>query len=326
MQSDYPQPQFLSFQDRRLAYYRFDPSSGRARDDAAPLLWLHANGYAGLTYTPLLRKIADAGYTVYTLDFAGHGNSDEPAGAFDDWFYFRDQALTLLAHLKLDRVRLIGHSLGGASSLLAAAALQDSSPACSPSQAAAISGGAGDPGGARNTKESGAARTVVESLCLLDPTVFTPFLVQLLRFLPNPMAKAAENRRRVFKSLKIVARSYRMHPAFMNWRQDVYDAYLRYALRLRDDGQYELVLPPAIEARIFRTLRAGHWKYHKSVTTPALVIQAANGQVCPDRARRILTRNHPESRGLRHESGSHFFPMEFPDWTADRILEFIAST
>jgi pimeloyl-ACP methyl ester carboxylesterase len=308
VQSDYPQPQYADFRGLRLAYYHFTPPPQSPASAGAPLVWLHANGYAALSYAPLLRRLALAGHTVYALDFAAHGNSAEPNEEFEDWFYFRDQALAFLAHLRLPRVRLIGHSLGGASSLLAAAALET------------------EAGRVPASNAHGAGRTVVESLCLLDPTVFTPFLVRLLGFLPNPMAKAAENRRRVFKSLKIVARSYRMHPAFMNWRQDVYDAYLRYALRVREDGQYELVLPPAVEARIFRTLKAGHWKHHRSVTAPALVIQAAKSQVCPNRARALLTRNHPASLGIQHDRGSHFFPMEFPDWTVERVLEFIATT
>ena len=305
MQSEYPPAQYFDFQGLRLAYYQLTPGPKaqppKGPTEAAPVLWLHANGYPALTYTPLLKRLADSGRIVYALDFAAHGNSAEPAGDFQDWFYFRDQALALLEYLKLPRVRLIGHSLGGASSLLTAARLQEAA-------------------------QAGAATTHVESLCLLDPTVFTPLLSYLLGPLPNPMAKAAENRRRVFKSLKIVARSYRMHPAFADWRKDVFEAYLRYALRARDDGQYELVLPPAVEARIFRTLKAGHWAHHRRVHAPMLVLQAAKSQVCPDRARNILMRANPASRSARHELGSHFFPMEFPDWTVDRLLEFLAAT
>lgn len=309
MQSDYPSPLWFDFEGIRLAYYKIDPPPGDqdVETEPTPLIWLHANGYPALTYTPLLRKLAASGRTVYALDFIAHGNSGVPDQDFHDWFFFRDQALAFLEHLKLPRVRLIGHSIGGASALLATAAIQ-----------ARVS--------AESANETGAVPTIIESLCLLDPTVFTPFLSRLLSIFPNPMAKAAESRRSVFKSLKIVARSYRMHPGFKDWRQDVYDAYLRYALRAREDGQYELVLPPAIEARIFRTLKAGHWKHHKQVRTPMLVVQAAKSTVCPNRARDLLTRNHPDSRGVSHESGSHFFPMEFPDWTVDRILEFIATT
>ena len=248
-----------------------------------------------------MRRLAASGRRVDALDFIGHGNSGVRED-FSTWLFFRDQALALLDHLALPRVRVVGHSIGGATALLTTAALG-------------------------NEKYAGpAAGTIIESLCLLDPTVLTPLTSRLLPFVPNGMARAAESRRSVFKSLKIVARSYRMHPGFKDWRQDVYDAYLRSALRARSDGQYELRLPPQVEARIFRTLRPGHWKYHKQVRVPALVIQAAKSPVCPDRARALLVRNNPASRGLRHETGSHFFPMEFPDWTVDRILEFIAST
>lgn len=287
-----PQPEFLEWNDLRLSHYHF-ASSAAAPNGKPPLLWLHANGYGAGTYLPLLQALADAGHAVHALDFVGHGSSAATT-EFQDWFFFRDQVLALLAKLNLPEVRLIGHSLGGATALLTAAELE--------------------------RREHG---TRVSALCLLDPTVFTPWLMRIMPFFPNHMARGAETRRSEFKSRKVVARSYRMHPGFKDWRDDVFEAYLDAALRERPDGQFELTLPPAVEAQIFRTLKPGYWAHNRAVTAPMLIVQAAKPGVCPDRARRLLTKMNPASYGFRHASGSHFFPMEDPDGTVAAIREFL---
>lgn len=289
----------LDFRGLELAYYHFPagvPSSAR------PLLCLHANGYPALTYTPLFERFAAAGRPVFALDFMGHGRS-QATEDFADWNFFRDQALALLDRLSdagaIDSRRglhLIGHSIGGAVASLATAREEESALR------------AGRP-------------PRIRALGLLDPTVLTPLIAWLLPFLPHPLAGQAEKRRNEFKSLKVVARSYRLHPGFRDWRDDVFQCYLDAAFRKRADGLFELCLPPRVEARIFRSLHRGQWRAHKAVRAPKLVIQARNSSVTPDRAARLLLKRNPDSRRTT-STGSHFFPMEQPDWTADRLLEW----
>lgn len=287
----------LDWNGLQLSHYHLPPAGG-APDQGPPLLWLHANGYGARTYTPLLTALAQAGHSVHALDFVGHGYSSATT-RFENWFFFRDQVLALLQELELPEVRLIGHSLGGATSLLTAAELE------------------------RRAQAGDASVTRVAALCLLDPTVFTPWLMRIMPFFPNEMAAGAEARRSVFKSRKVVARSYRMHPGFKNWRDDVFEAYLDCALRETPDGQFELVLPPAVEAQIFRTLKPGYWPHNRQVSAPMLIVQESGQGVCPDRARRLLMKPNPASRGFRHSHGSHFFPMEDPDGTVAAIREFL---
>jgi pimeloyl-ACP methyl ester carboxylesterase len=286
-----PPPSFsaerFAFRDVELAYYRFAPPSARR----GTLLLLHATGYSALSYRPLLERLRQAGYEVYALDFMGHGGSTWTR-EFADWNYFRDNALALLDHLQLSNLSLIGHSLGGASALLTAAA------------------------------DAGAR---IRRVVLYDPTVFTPFLAWLLPLLPHPLAKRAESRRAVFSSRKVVERSYRLSPAFRNWQAESFQGYLESALRERADGQYELSLPPAIEAQAFRAFHRGQWRDFKRVRVPTLVLQADPPGVCPDRSRRRLIRNHPQSEGRRLPGASHLFPFEDPERTAEETLRFLGA-
>lgn len=276
----------FAFRDVELAYYRFaPPAAPRGR-----LLLLHATGYTALSYRPLLDRLQAAGYEVYALDFMGHGGSTWTR-EFADWNYFRDNALALLDRLALSNLSVIGHSLGGASALLTAAA------------------------------DAGAR---IRRLVLYDPTVFTPFLAWLLPFLPHPLADRAQSRRAVFSSRKVVERSYRLSPAFRNWQPEAFQGYLESALRERADGQFELSLPPEIEAQAFRAFHRGQWRAFARVRVPTLVLQADPPGVCPDRARRRLIRNHPRSEGRRLPGASHLFPFEDPARTAEETLRFLA--
>ncbi len=285
-----PGPSFeterLAFRDVELAYYRFAPRAAQH----GTILLLHATGYSALSYRPLLDRLAAAGYEVYALDFMGHGASTWTRD-FADWNYFRDNALALLDRLQLSELFLIGHSLGGASALLTAAA---------------------------------DAGTRIRRLVLYDPTVFTPLFAWLLPYLPHPLAKRAEARRAVFSSRKVVERSYRLSPAFRNWAPESFEGYLNSALRERPDGQYELSLPPEIEAQAFRAFHRGQWRDFKRVRVPTLVLQADPPGVCPDRARRRLVRNHPQSEGRRLPGASHLFPFEDPERTAAETLRFLS--
>lgn len=286
------EPRWIPFRGLKLAAYEYAPG-GPPRGD---LVWLHANGYTARTYEPLYAQLNAAGWRVCALDFAGHGRSDSTRD-FRDWLFFRDQVLALLDELRLERATLIGHSMGAAAASLAAGFE------------------------ARNKVDR------IAALALLDPTVFTPLFSRLLPLLPHPLARQAKRRRARFASLAAPRRAYRMSPAFRNWRADVFECFLESAFRpTENDDGIELCLAPEIEAQNFRSFHAGQWREHKRHRVPTLVLQANPSPVCPDRGRKLLTRGNSKSRGLQHpggERGSHFFPMEDPDWTCARILEFL---
>ncbi len=94
--------------------------SGRA--DGPPLVLLHALGERASDWDVVLPDLAP-GHHVYALDLRGHGDSGR-AGAYS-LEAMRDDVLAFLDALGLDRVDLVGHSMGGAvACLLAQAAPQ----------------------------------------------------------------------------------------------------------------------------------------------------------------------------------------------------------
>ncbi|MFF4774103.1 alpha/beta fold hydrolase [Microtetraspora fusca] len=88
----------------RLAYRMCGPR------DAPPLVLLHALGESAADWDAVIPAFAD-NWRVYALDLRGHGGSDRPGDYGLE--LMRSDVLGFLDALALDRVDLIGHSMGG---------------------------------------------------------------------------------------------------------------------------------------------------------------------------------------------------------------------
>jgi len=106
---------FLDRPDTRLAYLDF---GGPGR----PLLALHGHFGRATMWAPLAIALAPA-WRVIALDQRGHGWST--AASDYSRAAYRDDVIALLAHLELDSVVLVGHSLGAANAYQLAAYLPD---------------------------------------------------------------------------------------------------------------------------------------------------------------------------------------------------------
>ncbi|MEU1464034.1 alpha/beta hydrolase [Streptomyces sp. NPDC005727] len=97
----------------RLAYQVCGPR------DAPPLVLLHAMGETSGDWDEVAPALA-ADHRIHALDLRGHGRSDWP-GVYS-LTLMRDDVLGFLDALGLDRVHLVGHSMGGAVAYLVAQA------------------------------------------------------------------------------------------------------------------------------------------------------------------------------------------------------------
>ncbi|MGI9169856.1 MAG: alpha/beta fold hydrolase, partial [Caulobacteraceae bacterium] len=100
-----------------MAALEFGPA-----DRPIDLIFLHANGFNAAAYRAILAPLA-AGRRMMAVDQRGHGATTLAAEieGRTNWHDFRDDLLALLAVLNLKDVILAGHSMGGTTSLLAAA-------------------------------------------------------------------------------------------------------------------------------------------------------------------------------------------------------------
>jgi pimeloyl-ACP methyl ester carboxylesterase len=97
--------------------YRVAGDSGRQ-----PVVLLHGLGDSGPDWDPVLNGLA-AAFRVFLLDLRGHGDSDRPG----DYSFelMRDDVLGFLDAVPLERVALVGHSMGAVVAVLVAHAAPD---------------------------------------------------------------------------------------------------------------------------------------------------------------------------------------------------------
>ncbi|MEM7638400.1 MAG: alpha/beta hydrolase [Pseudomonadota bacterium] len=111
---------FVSPQDRRLAYRYTAPSTGLT------FVWLSGfkSDMTGTKVTVLEDWAEQAGHGFLAFDYSGHGVSD---GAFEDGTIsaWREDALAAIEHLTDGALILVGSSMGGWMALLSALALKD---------------------------------------------------------------------------------------------------------------------------------------------------------------------------------------------------------
>jgi len=77
-----------------------------------PVLALHGLGGTKGSFLPTVASLAGR-FRVIAVDLPGFGDSDKPIGASYDASFFAGAGIDLLDALELDRVHLIGNSLGG---------------------------------------------------------------------------------------------------------------------------------------------------------------------------------------------------------------------
>jgi pimeloyl-ACP methyl ester carboxylesterase len=87
--------------------------------EGEPLLICHATGLCGRAYEPLAEQLR-AHHHVSAVDLRGHGDSPPAEGERFEWTDIVQDALDAAHRIGGGPIHLVGHSLGGAVSLLAA--------------------------------------------------------------------------------------------------------------------------------------------------------------------------------------------------------------
>lgn len=110
----YPYPvQFLELnrfkKDMRMAYMDV-PAEGRANGQT--VLIQHGMNFYSEAYGPTIKALAEAGFRVLAVDRIGYGKSSKPIIPYDFNFVAANMK-ALLDELKIDKVAVVGHSMGG---------------------------------------------------------------------------------------------------------------------------------------------------------------------------------------------------------------------
>jgi pimeloyl-ACP methyl ester carboxylesterase len=251
------------------------------------LHFTHANGFNAETYVPIIGALSDTLH-VLASDLRGHGQTGLPAdpAAHDTWLVYRDDLIRVLEAIGAGPYVLSGHSMGGTTSLLVAAARPD----------------------------------LVRALVLFEPVAFDPPPGYDRE--TSPYILGARKRRAAFDSAADARRAYTGRGAFRTWPEETLDAYLRGGLKPDGEGGegVRLSCDPRWEAANFMLGSPPLGEAIGRIVCPLTILhgteQSTTGQPFLDRVRAAL----PQARIELVQGASHFLPMEQPVLVRRTIL------
>jgi pimeloyl-ACP methyl ester carboxylesterase len=252
----------------------------------------HANGFPASIYRTIFAELADD-YEVRHIERIGH---DPRYPVTQDWPHLVEQLLDDIGRTYEQPVWLVGHSLGGYVSLMAA------------------------------LKKPQWVRGVV----MLDSPVVAGWRSSILRVsqwtgLDERLSPAAATRKRRthWASREEAWRHFHSKPAFARWDERMLSDYIEFGIpQVSHDGSRSLAFDRRIEYQIYRTLpHTLGARLARGAPVPVGFIAGTRSREIRQvglRATRRATGGHVE-----WIEGSHLFPMEKPIETARAVQRML---
>lgn len=261
----------------------------------SPVLLSHATGFHAHCFEPMASRLA-ARHRVFGLDHRGYGDAATVDPATIEWTQYGADALAAARHVSGicgSRPMIgVGHSMGGASLLMAAIA---------------------EPG-------------LFAALVVFEPIVFPPPDPDAPPRPENPLAGGARRRRAVFDSFEAALENYSAKPPMSTFHPDARAAYVRHGFKPAAEGGVELKCLPEHEARTYETGgTSGAWGMLGSVLVPVWVVSGAPAPFQPSSFARAVAGQIPGSTYVQYDELGHFGPLEAPDMIAT-LVENVATS
>jgi pimeloyl-ACP methyl ester carboxylesterase len=269
---------------------------GSDAPDAPVVVFSHATGFHARVWAPMAAHLLER-HRCLAIDYRGHGLAQTPGGLTFDWRGFGDDAEAVLTSDLVTGIAAgrpihgVGHSMGGAALVLAAARRPDA----------------------------------MRSLWLYEPILPGPGSL-LSSDGPNPMADAAARRRPTFDSYEAARANYAAKPPLDQLHPDALRAYVDGGFAPQADGTVTLRCRPATESATFSMAGlSGAWDVLDRVDLPVAVVAGREedfgpANFAPDAAARLP---HGELVERRHLG--HFGPLEDPAGMAVDLAGWIAA-
>ena len=270
------------------------------------LHFVHANGFPAKVYMPLF-ELWEAVFSVEVIELFG---TDERYHIDRHWQGLTQQVLESIEQAcykhGVDKLVAVGHSVGALTTLQAITQ---------------------DP-------------THISQSVLLDPALLmgknslSYFIAELLNeplthfnkppyFLIDKLSPAGKSkfRKDSFTSLEAVADNLRHKALFQAFDPRCFDLYLQYGFTPTADSTFTLAIPKRQEIAIFRTMPSLYWLKSPTLYRPSTIIAGKDSYFM-----------HIGSYQKAHQrwgiplliaDGTHMFPLEHPEATANLVLETI---
>lgn len=258
------------------------------------LVFSHANGYPAGTYRQLFAIWRAAGWRVLALEKFGH---DPRYPVTSNWPRLRDQLIDFVDAQAPQGAFLVGHSLGGLLSLLAA------------------------------SRRPALAHGVV----MLDSPVVTGWRAHTVQVLKRSRlmqrlgpGKVSITRRHEWPSRRAAFEHYAAKSMFARWAPGMLADYIAAGTQ-RQGGRTVLAFDRAVETRIYNTL-----PHQLGTVLRRHPLQCPVAFIAGTRSAEVRQGGLEAARRLAGErfawiDGTHLYPMERPQETAAKVLALLDS-
>ena len=281
-------------------------SGAHAAGDSSPLspnppvqgtlVFGHANGFPAGTYRRLFEQWRAAGWRVVAVERFGH---DLAYPVTSNWPHLRDQLIALVDALAKGGgpIFLVGHSLGGYLSLLAACRRPELAQGVVLLDSPVVAGWRAH--GVQVAKATGLIKRV------------------------SP-GRVSQRRRHHWPTAEDALKHFAAKSVFARWEPEVLQDYIRAGTEPDpEQGGVRLTFDRAVETRLYNTL-PHHFGALLKRHPPACPVHYLGGTRSAE-GRQV---GMAMTRALTHGrigwiEGTHLYPMERPDETAQAVLEAI---
>ena len=257
----------------------------------------HANGFNGLSYQSLLKKISNE-FSVSTYDMRGHGDTTLTADPkkLKSWHHFRDDLIFLLEKLNSPAI-LSGHSLGGTTSWLVALSRPD----------------------------------LVKKLILIDPVILPLryiFGYQFFNFFNmahfrSPLSKNALIRRNNWKTYDEAYDYFFGKKLFSKVSEEALNDYVDNSLKFDKNKKLTLKCCPKWESACFQLNNREIWNNVNTLKMPVKIILTTNSAVCNQYSQKRIKRLVPQTNIVFVKNTTHMLPLEATNEVSNEINEFL---
>lgn len=270
------------------------------------LHFVHANGVPTPTYQPMLDKLAEH-FTIVSIDKLG----THPSYPVDNHW----QSLTRQVGDSIDdacrehgvpTLVAVGHSVGAMTTMQTL--LANPKPI---SQAILL-----DPSliTTRNALSYHLAKLIDRQIGRIPK-----FRYRLIDRL-SPAHKS-KRRKDTYDSREDAYQSLRQKALFAPFDERSFNNYIQYGFEPTADGQYTLSIPKSVEVSIFRTIPSLYWLKSISATKPMTLIAGQDSHFTKIGSYQDAYKKFDIP--VCYVAGSHMFPLEHPEQTAEDILNTI---
>jgi pimeloyl-ACP methyl ester carboxylesterase len=264
---------------------------------SGPLVhFAHANGFSAGVYEPVFNAL-EGDFRVAGMNICGQDHCMVGKCAGDrritSWNALSVELEDFITSISGGgSVVAVGHSIGGAVTLLCAA---------------------------RNP-------SLFKKIILLDPVLLDPKVVKTIRMAEltgqahrSPLAQRAMKRRDTWASREEALGHFRDRPLFSGWTEESLRAYATHGLYDAGDGTVRLSCPKEVEAQGFMTYPTEIWERVGELRTPTVFVRGENSEVITPESRDLFLKLCPHAEHIEMPGAGHLFPMQFPAETAELI-------